>query len=79
MKKLVAKTLGGKEYFHSREFAFFASTNADRIASALNRAEYQIKTSEKWHVYDFDIGMEMYVSRRIFISKSGEIKVANLY
>lgn len=79
MKKLVAKTTIGQEYLHSRQDAFFASTGADRIASALNKAGYKIGAGEKWHVYDYDCGMETYVFRRVFMSRTGAVKVADLY
>ena len=78
MKKLVAKTKIGTEYMHSREDAFFASANAQQIADALNGVKYKLRDGEKWHVYDYDIGMDMYVYRRIYKSRNGSVKVALL-
>ena len=78
MKKLIAKTTMGKEYLHSREYSFFASSNAKKIAEILNSNNYKIKENEKWYVYDFDFMQETYVNNRIFISKDGKIKSKSL-
>ena len=76
MKKLVAKTSIGKEYLHSKENAFFASRNAQKIADILNKNNYKLKEGEKWHVYDYDFSQDFYVEHRIWISNKGKIKAA---
>lgn len=78
MKKLVAKTIIGREYMHSKQDAFYASANSKKIADALNKAKYNIKPGETWWVYDYDLGMDMYVSKRIFLSRSGAVKSSYL-
>lgn len=78
MKKLIAKTLIGKEYMHSKKDAFFASRNANRIAEMLNNAKYKLNDGEKWHVYDYDFSQDNYVFRRIYLSKNGVVKSADL-
>jgi len=78
MKKLIAKTKIGTEFFHSTKDCFFASANAQRIADILNDNKYQIKDGEKWHVYDFDFSQSYYVDKRIYRSNTGSIKVASI-
>jgi hypothetical protein len=78
MKKLIAKTQKGTEFFHSKENSFFCSANAQKIVNALNENNYQIKNNEIWHVYDYDFSQDYYVTKRIFMSKNGSIKVARL-
>jgi hypothetical protein len=78
MKKLIAKTQEGEEYLHSKLFAFFASTNAQKIVDALNKNQYKLNDGEKWHVYDYDYTQDFYVNLRIFIAKNGYIKIATL-
>jgi len=78
MKKLIAKTRIGTEFFHSKKDAFFASANAQEIANALNENRYQLKDGETWHVYDLDFSQTLYVDKRIFKSRNGSIKVASI-
>ena len=78
MKKLIAKTRIGTEFLHSTKDAFFASSNAQEIANALNENKYHLKDGEKWHVYDFDFGQTLYTDKRIFKSRNGSIKVASI-
>jgi hypothetical protein len=74
MKKLIAKTLEGKEYFHSREDSFFAFTNAQKIANILNQNKWKLQEGEKWHVYDYDFMQEDYVMNSIYITNKGQLK-----
>ena len=76
MKKLIAKTQEGREFFHSKKDAFFASANAQRIVDILNKNQYKLVAGEKWHIYDYDYTQDFYVNCRIFIAKNGHIKVA---
>lgn len=78
MKKLIAKTRIGTEFLHSKKDAFFASSNAQRIADILNENRYQLKDGETWHVYDLDFSQTVYVDKRIFKSRNGSIKVASI-
>jgi hypothetical protein len=78
MKKLIAKTQEGKEYFHSKTNAFFASTNAQRIADILNKNQYKLSDGGKWYVYDYDYTQDFYVNYRIFIARNGHVKVGCL-
>jgi hypothetical protein len=78
MKKLIAKTLQGQEYLHSKKDVFFASANAQKIADVLNKNKYKITESEKWHVYDYDFMQDYYTQHRIFITNKGQIKYARI-
>ena len=74
MKKLIAKSIVGKEYMHSRSQAYLADKEeADKICAALNRAEYQLKEGECWHVYDY---APSYVDQIISLTKTGRIKLS---
>lgn len=78
MKKLIAKTRIGKEFMYSRESAFFADKNAEKVADILNKNKYQLKEGECWYVYDYDFGQDLFVTEKIFIAKNGSIKVAHV-
>lgn len=69
MKKLIAKTKEGTEFFHSKTDAFFAASNAQKIADTLNGNCYKLGEGEKWHVYDYDYSQDAYVNFKIYISK----------
>jgi hypothetical protein len=43
-----------------------------------NKDWSHIKNNEIWHVYDYDFSQDYYVTKRIFMSKNGSIKVARL-
>jgi len=75
MKKLIAKTITGKEFAHSKTHAFFASgEHAQVIANVFNKQNYNLSQGEHWHVYDHDITQDYYVRQRIAVSK-GKVKV----
>ena len=76
MRKLIAKTIKGKEYMHSRSQAYFADKNADKICEALNKAKYKLKDNERWHVYDYDCSQAAYVEQAVSITKAGKIKLS---
>ena len=76
MKKLIAKTLIGKEYMHSRSDAYFADKNADQICDALNKSKYKLKEGECWHVYDYDFTQDWYVEQTISLTRAGKIKLS---
>ena len=76
MKKLIAKTLKGKEFIHSRNDAYFADKNADKICDALNKANYKLKEGECWHVYDFDYAQTAYVEQTISLTRAGNVKIS---
>jgi hypothetical protein len=78
MKKLIAKTQEGKEFFHSKKDVFFASNNVQKIADILNKNKYKLSDGEKWHVYEYDYMQDFYVELRIFISNRGHIKVTSI-
>ena len=73
-KRLIAKTIIGKEYMRSRTPSYFVYENAEKIVSALNNAKHGIKDGEKWHVYDYDFSMENYVERRIWMTRNGIVR-----
>mgnify|MGYP001044441364 CR=1 FL=1 len=75
MKKLIAKTVEGKEFSHSKKDAFFVSANALKIVDALNKHKYQLAENEKWYLYDYDFTQDFYVNRKIFITKDRQIKI----
>lgn len=66
MKKLIAKTLIGSEFLHSRN-AWFVTKNANRIVKKLNEMELDLNPGEKWYVYDYDSSQEFYVKGEIFM------------
>lgn len=76
MKKLIAKTLIGEEFMHSRSDAYFVDKNADKICDALNKAKYKLKEGECWHVYDYDFTQEWYVEQIISLTRTGKIKLS---
>lgn len=69
MRKLIAKTIEGREYVHSRKSCFFAERNAKAICDALNAEKYNLNSGEKWHVYDYDFSQALYCSRKITINR----------
>jgi len=76
MKKLIAITKTGAEFFHSKNNCFFASTRAETIADILNKNKYKISEGETWHVYDYDFMQDQYVINRININKNtGRLKI----
>jgi len=76
MRKLIAKTLVGKEFMHSRSHAYFADKDADKICEALNKARYKLKDGECWYVYDYDFTQAWYVEHVISLTRSGKIKLS---
>ena len=78
MKKLIAKTLVGKEFMHSRQNAFFVMANAKKIVDALNDVKYKLKDGECWYLYDYDYGQEAYTTQKIYLSSDGSIRVRNI-
>lgn len=53
MKKVIAKTYDGQEYFYSTRECFAVSNAAAlEICKELNRLRWRLKDGEKWHVYD---------------------------
>lgn len=76
MRKLIAKTIIGKEYMHSRSHAYFADKNANRICEVLNETKYKLKEGECWHVYDFDYAQTAYVEQVISLTRTGNIKLS---
>ncbi len=76
MRKLIAKTLVGKEFMHSRTHAYFVDKDADKICEALNKAKYNLKEGECWHVYDYDNGQTAYVEQVISLTRTGKVKLS---
>jgi hypothetical protein len=81
MKKLIAKTTIGAEFFHSKENSFFASANAEKIVKALNDNNYLLNknNNEIWHVYDYDFSQDYYCFKSINMTKNGSVKVKSSY
>lgn len=77
MRKLIAKTIIGKEYMHSRSDAYVADNDADKICEALNKAKYQLKENECWHVYDYGYAPS-YVEQAIGLTRTGRIKLSRI-
>jgi hypothetical protein len=69
--KLIAKTIKGKEFFHSRKDAAFApESSANKICRIMNDERFRLNNeNEVWHVYDYDFTMEDYVLYRLCIYK----------
>ena len=78
MRKLIAKTLIGKEFIHSRSHAYFADKDADDICETLNKTKYKLKEGECWHVYDFDYGQTAYVEQVITLTKTGKVNLSHV-
>jgi hypothetical protein len=76
MRKLIAKTIIGKEYMHSRSDAYFVDKNADKICDTLNTAKYKLKEGECWYVYDYDFTQDWYVEQIISLTRTGKIKLS---
>lgn len=77
MKKLIAKTVKGTEYMHSKTNCFFASANAEKIKNVLNDNKYLLNTNnnEIWHVYDYDFMQDDYCFKSVNMTKNGSVKV----
>lgn len=55
MKKMIAKTIKGKEFIYSKSTAHAVPTaSAYAICDALNECKYQLTDDQVWHVYDCD-------------------------
>lgn len=53
MKKMVAKSLKGSEFFYSRFSAYAVPvSSADKICKALNDSRWNLDDNEVWHVHD---------------------------
>ena len=76
MRQLIAKTIIGKEYMHSRTHAYFADKDADKICAALNKANYKLKEGECWYVYDYDFTQDWYVEQNITLTRAGNVKLS---
>ena len=60
--KMIAKTVIGSEFLHSRSNAFYVSTaGAKDICKTMNEAKFRLKDGECWHVYDVEYGDDMYI------------------
>jgi hypothetical protein len=77
--KLIAKAIKGKEFFHSRKDAAFASdSSAEKICKVMNETKFRLNNeNEVWHVYDYDFTMKNYVLYRLCIYK-GIVKMKSL-
>lgn len=52
MKKIIAKTISGAEYIYSKLETYQVSNkSADIICQSMNRAKYNLKNNEIWHIY----------------------------
>ena len=77
MRKLIAKTIIGKEYMHSRTHAYVVNKNADKICKLLNDTRYNLKEGECWYVYDYGY-VPSYVEQVISLTKTGKLKLSYL-
>lgn len=78
MKKLIAKTIKGKEFLHSKENAFFTNNNDKKVLDILNKTGYKINNSnEVWHSYDYDFSQDYYVDKKIFMY-NGKLTISTL-
>lgn len=76
MKKIIAKTIIGKEFMYGKSSAHAVpAASAHRICSALNNARFRLHEHETWHVYDaddFEIETSA-ASYQKFFARSGRI------
>lgn len=50
---VVAKTIKGKEYYHSiHEMYEVSKRSADKICEIMNNVKWNLKDGEAWHVYE---------------------------
>ena len=77
--KLIAKTQKGTEYLHSKQNAFFApDSSANKICKVMNDVKFRLQNdTEIWHVYDYDITQDLYVTGRLTIYR-GQVKLKAL-
>ena len=77
--KLIAKTQKGTEYLHSKQNAFFApDSSANKICKVMNDVKFRLHNdTEIWHVYDYDITQDLYVTGRLTIY-SRQVKLKSL-
>ena len=75
MRKLIAKTIIGKEYMHSRTHAYIVDKNADKICKILNDSKYMLKKGECWYVYDYGY-VPSYVEQVISLTRAGKLKLS---
>lgn len=67
-KRLIAKTMTGAEYLHSKSDSYFVTRSAERILEILNDAGYHLKPGETWHLYDYDFYQDTYCTKRLTYS-----------
>ena len=77
--KLIAQTIKGYEYIHSKTLAFFVpNASAGKICKVMNDVRFRLKNeNEIYHVYDYDITQNDYVINRLSIYK-GIVKLKAL-
>ena len=77
--KLIAQTVKGFEYMHSKELAFFVpNASADKICKVMNDVRFRLKNeNEIYHVYEYDFMQKDYVTHRLRIYK-GIVKLKEL-
>ena len=77
--KLIAKTQKGTEYLHSKQNAFFVFySSANKICKVMNDVKFRLQNdTEIWHVYDYDITQDLYVTGRLTIYR-GQVKLKAL-
>lgn len=50
---VIAKTVKGKEYFHStREMYEAPKRSAEKICEIMNSEKWNLKDNETWHIYN---------------------------
>lgn len=78
--KLIAKAQRGREFLHSKENAFFApNSSANKICKLLNDSKFRLKSeNEVWHVYDYDLMQEYYVTQKIS-ARNGKVFLKPYY
>lgn len=77
--KLIAQTIKGYEYMHSKELAFFVqNASADKICKIMNDVRFRLKNeNEIYHIYEYDSMQDYYVMNRLSIYK-GVVKLKAL-
>ena len=77
--KLIAKTQKGKEFFHSKQNAFFApNSSANKIWKVMNDVTFSFQNDpEIWHFYYYVITQDLYFTGRLTIY-IGQVKLKAL-
>lgn len=82
MRKVIAKSIKGKEYLYSRKECYSVSAKkAKLICDTLNRLQWQLKDGETWFIHEIDDIEYKYCNAvfQQFIAGKNGIRIKNYY